>query len=177
MDLMIDLETLGVGTDAAVVQIGAAVFDRVDVRATFLANIDLDDRCLGTVEPSTVAWWMAQSEAARRAVFASDYPSNDMHSALMDLSHFSEKYDCTVTWAWSPAFDTRLLREAAARVEIPLDRLPLLSHRRERCARTVYELAARLGVKRLQPSIEHFAPADAEAQARTVMVALKVLGC
>ena len=74
---MLDIETLGTGTHAAIKSIGALTFDPMtsqvmDVRDTraFHRLIDLSkSKHAGVIDAATVDWWMMQSEAARKALF------------------------------------------------------------------------------------------------------------
>jgi len=70
MHIMIDLETMGTRPDAPIIAIGAVSFD-VDtdwVWRTFYVNIDLQSAVSAgaKIDPSTVMWWMKQSDEARR---------------------------------------------------------------------------------------------------------------
>ena len=76
-DIMIDLETLAVTPDAAILTIGAVKFDpfgreRDDPKMdSFYAKIDLDS-CheLGLVtSDDTIEWWASQSKEAQEAAF------------------------------------------------------------------------------------------------------------
>lgn len=76
-DIMIDLETLAVTPDAAILTIGAVKFDpfgreRDDPKMdSFYAKIDLDS-CheLGLVtSDDTIEWWASQSKEAQAAAF------------------------------------------------------------------------------------------------------------
>jgi hypothetical protein len=68
--IMLDLETFGTGTNAAVVSIGACAFNietgEVNDVDVFHARIDLSkSRSPGVIDASTVEWWMRQNEEAR----------------------------------------------------------------------------------------------------------------
>lgn len=69
--ILIDLETLGLQQDAAIIAIGAVRFDprTGQLMDKFHANI-LWDTALryGKAEPNTVAWWQGQSGAAKDAL-------------------------------------------------------------------------------------------------------------
>lgn len=83
-----DLETLGRGSHAPIVQLAALAFDG-DGRAlfTFDRRIALTGVDLKRFEPdiSTIEWWMAQSEEARMRVFHSEGRVG-LHRALTDFS-------------------------------------------------------------------------------------------
>src|SRR4051794_11270840 len=71
MEVMVDLETMGLDPDAAIVAIGATKFTLGEEPvSTFYANVDLGD-CLSlglTVSASTIMWWLQQEHAARAAL-------------------------------------------------------------------------------------------------------------
>jgi hypothetical protein len=73
-DVMVDLETMGTGPDAAIIAIGAVEFDPVagDTGETFYEVVSLESSVQGggVIDPSTVIWWLGQSEDARSAVRA-----------------------------------------------------------------------------------------------------------
>lgn len=69
-DIMIDLETMGTSHDAAIIAIGAVAFDPVSGSIgaiPFYSVVDLQSsvNCGGVIEPSSILWWMSQSDAAR----------------------------------------------------------------------------------------------------------------
>jgi len=71
-DVMLDLETMGKKSNAAIVSIGAVEFD-IETGKTgreFYKVVDLQS-CLDLglkVEASTIYWWLMQSEAARKRI-------------------------------------------------------------------------------------------------------------
>lgn len=78
MDVMIDIETLGTGKDAAMVQIGAVAFEpigggkiRNGAGEVFSCMVDADDALdLGaTVTMGTLRFWLNESQEARSRVF------------------------------------------------------------------------------------------------------------
>lgn len=69
---MIDLETMGLGEKAAVIQIGACYFDMEgNIGDRFSVNVSLESEVVAgfTLDPSTIMWWMLQSEEARQLLF------------------------------------------------------------------------------------------------------------
>jgi len=65
-NIMLDLETMGNGNNAAIIAIGAVKFDQ-DITDRFYKTIDLDSSVdVGLeIDPSTVLWWMKQGDDAR----------------------------------------------------------------------------------------------------------------
>ncbi len=66
MNVMIDLETMGTNSNAAVVSIGAVSFE-TNIRATFYTAVDLESCCKlgGIIDKSTVEWWQRQPKSVR----------------------------------------------------------------------------------------------------------------
>lgn len=66
---MLDLETLGHHSDAAIIQIGACLFDKTSVTHELKITIDWEDALkYGEITASTLKWWIHQSDEARRSV-------------------------------------------------------------------------------------------------------------
>jgi len=141
--LMIDTETWGARPGCALRSIGAVWFDAAtfQIRSTFLANITLDDQlALGLhQDPSTVAWWNAQSPEARGALDVDPLP---LDNALQRLSAFmvSAEEEPPALWAWGAAFDFPILGAAIRAAGLPQP----WAYRQERCARTI---CAEVGVR------------------------------
>ncbi|EIG4395560.1 3'-5' exoribonuclease, partial [Escherichia coli] len=81
--LMIDLETMGKNPDAPIASIGAVFFDPQtgELGPEFSKIIDMDT-CGGTVDISTIEWWLQRSGEARAAILADRIPLDD---ALLQL--------------------------------------------------------------------------------------------
>jgi exodeoxyribonuclease VIII len=145
-DLMIDLETLGTGPDAAIVSIGALHFDRHSANlhqaVSFYRVIGLEGWShyeFGEIDASTFRWWLGQSKAAQDSLFSAEAQRAAVSplGALDGLCQFIEESKPDAVWANSPNFDIRLLHALARRGgrTLPID------FRAERCTRT-YEAAA-----------------------------------
>src|SRR5574343_308044 len=74
---MLDLETMGLQPNAAVVAIGIAYFDRDSILDTFYTPVSLEDcKNVGLVTlKSTEDWWAKQSPEARAAWDVENPPS------------------------------------------------------------------------------------------------------
>jgi len=120
--IMIDIETLGRGPTAAIVAIGAVAWDqdigqrwhapRCGKLDTLHIPVDACDsqRQGGSLDASTVAWWLSKSQAARGALLKQ--PRLLLADALDDLSRFFSPSEDEWVWANSPAFDLTILRSA-----------------------------------------------------------------
>lgn len=106
-DLMVDIETLGTGTNSVITQIGACYFDRNtgEIGETFLVNIRIQD-CLDnglTVDGGAIKFWFEQDQQ--------DFLEApiDLTKALGQFSQFCKKD--TLAWAHA-TFDFPILMNA-----------------------------------------------------------------
>jgi DNA polymerase III epsilon subunit-like protein len=112
LDFMVDLETMGNGPTAAIVQIGCVVFDRDsgEVFDEFKVNVDLASEVKNgfTMDASTAQWWMGQSAEGKNTwVGKASYPSKD---ALTLFVKFVQKYRENKSVIWSHStFDAPIL--------------------------------------------------------------------
>lgn len=69
MDLMIDIETLGVRSNCPVISIGACFFDKDGIKEKFYAVLDVAEQIDSgkrVADASTIKWWMGQEGAAQK---------------------------------------------------------------------------------------------------------------
>lgn len=172
--VMIDLETMGKTSTAAIVSIGAVAFDPAagTLGESFYRKVDLQD-CLDaglTMDASTVEWWLKQSEAARAALAAA---GTGLFSALHDfwfwLDAAAPDIDTRIVWANGASFDFAILANAFRAADCA--DTPPWHFWNERCARTLMALARDLyGYKKPKPAgTAHNALDDATFQAQIVM--------
>jgi hypothetical protein len=120
-DWMIDLETLGTGDHAPIIQIGACMFHRDDVSGIscpFQRNILMKD--WQGIDPYTLNWWMEQEPYVRKKVWAQDNAMS-LSSALDELVVHIRNNDSgrnLKLWAHGPQFDLRLIRQACEREKV-----------------------------------------------------------
>jgi hypothetical protein len=176
--LMIDIETLDTEVTAAVVAIGAVVFDpRAEGgdEAFQISNITKRSNlnCSRTVSQSTLDWWAIQDAEAQMAVFGGKPHTLDI--ALGEFTRWVNRMTptCTRVWAKSPDFDCSILRHACVNRGI----LWPFKFWEARCVRTIMELAYPEGgfphVEMQGP--KHDALADAKKQVIEVQHAYHVL--
>jgi hypothetical protein len=113
---MVDLETMGLAPNAAIVSIGIAEFDRKDIVSKFYTPVSLQS-CLDaglTTTQSTVDWWQQQSVEARMAWQTTDAPS--LESALREMGLYLLKQAGSAkrvaVWGNGANFDPVLLTSA-----------------------------------------------------------------
>lgn len=121
MNVMIDIETMGTGSNAAILSIGAAKFDPLQDRTvtdSFYARIDLSSSLAAglTITASTVEWWLHDDRAAaRKALAASE--AVDLFSAMQGFADwFGPK--SLPTWGNGATFDNVIVRNAMERIGV-----------------------------------------------------------
>ncbi len=189
LDVMIDLETMGLGPDGAVVSIGAAKFDPYEkvpaplgapmplaptIVNTFKVNIDLQSALNAglKVTASTLDFWAKQEPAARAAL--RDPEPIPLRDALREFRKFYEGTDHV--WCNAPTFDFAILRNAYTAFAQPAP----WHWRHERDQRTIMDLHSLTfghGVDQSVPwpTLLHDAKDDAMRQAVWLWRALKEL--
>ncbi len=139
--ISIDLETMGVTPEAAIIAIGAVEFEFGEgmfyLGREFYVNVDLQS-CIDAglkVDASTVMWWLKQSDEARAALISTAGPVIPLYNALNMLSAFF--YGCTaeLIWARGQDFDIGILRTAYARMKLKHP----WGYNNARDSRTLYE--------------------------------------
>lgn len=156
-NVMVDLETPDNSVTSGIISIGAVKFDGdgINREDTFYRVIDLQS-CIDnglTVSGSTIAWWMKQSDEARK-VF--NEPSVHIAIALQDFAKWLPE-DCKM-WGNGAAFDNAILSHAYKKCFQPQP----WAFWDDRCYRTV---AAATDVRRVQQGVHHNALDDAISQA------------
>ena len=161
-NVMVDLETMGVNDKAAIIAIGAVPFDfEGNIGPTFYKTIDLADSVAhgGVMDPSTVLWWMRQSDEARKEF---DRPGNYEIESLIDFTNYLDlnfSEDVKV-WGNGASFDNVILANAYKRngEDVPW------KYYNDRCYRTMKNLAPHIKMER--EGTHHNALADAISQAK-----------
>lgn len=122
MDLMLDLETLGTGCDAAFGATGWAAFNRSTlgiIEAEGAIQVD-PQSCIDlgmSVDWSTVKWWLGQPDAARDEM---GKPGKPLADALQELAVVCDKHVIECVWSRGQDFDLAILRTAYRLVGQPL---------------------------------------------------------
>jgi hypothetical protein len=178
--MMIDIETLDVEVNAAIIAIGALTFnprgEGFDTEDTYHVTISKRSNLAHkrSVSKSTEAWWAQQDQAAQDSVFKG--PHVPLHLALYNFARWvnKRKPTCTRVWAKSPDFDCSILNHACKEQNVYWP----FKFWEARCVRTIMELAYPEGDF---PSVEvtgplHDALADAKKQVLEVQHAYHVLG-
>lgn len=169
---MIDLETMGTGPDAAIVAIGAVLFDPAaggdGIGAQREWTIDLADAMQrgGRVDAYTIQWWLAQGEPARAALARR---ADSLVVALPALADWLRLHGVECAWGNGADFDLVILASAYRRAAIHWP----ITYRQHRCLRTLRAL--RPDVKVQAEGTHHTALADARWGARLAVQILRGL--
>lgn len=176
-DVMVDLETLDVGPDAAIVQIGAVAFnargdlavpveDLLAEAPRLQINVSLRTAVAagGTIGADTVLWWLRQSEQARAEFAKPDLAG--LEDALFDFADWWRTYADPEAHLWGNGadFDPVILGRS-------FDRLGLVRpwvRWNVRCFRTLR--AEHCGLQYQRQGLAHRALDDALSQARHVLL-------
>ena len=164
---MIDMETLGNGKHAAVIQIGACYFDRNtgEIGQTFDMNIDAESavRSGAEMDAATVYWWLSQSKEAIDSVIAQ--PRIDTTLAFEALNEFLK--DAKTIWSHA-TFDFVILTETLKRLQIK----PSFRYTVARDIRTLVDLAKITFSKTKREGLHHNGLDDCKHQVKYCVEAM-----
>jgi 3' exoribonuclease, RNase T-like len=135
-NVMLDLETLGNDSNAAVIQIGACYFDpdTGEIGETLKLNVSAQSAIdsHASISGDTIYWWLQQSQEARESV--SKIPQTNYHEAFSQLNNFLSKAEKI----WSHAtFDFVIVTETLKRLKIT----PSFKYYQAKDIRTLMDLA------------------------------------
>ncbi|MBC6569225.1 exonuclease [Escherichia coli] len=169
--ISVDLETMGTNPDAPINSIGGKFFDPEtgEMGPEFSKTIDAKTSG-GTVDISTIEWWLVQSSEARSAILVNQIPLDDALLQFREFisEHSDEKF--VQVWGNGATFDNAILRRSYERQGIPC---PWRYHN-DRDVRTIVELGKTIGfdARTAIPfeGVPHNALDDARHQAKYVSV-------
>lgn len=165
---MIDIETLDTCSTAAVLSIGACIFDPNGdpdqfMGTTFYDTMNVTEQLkLGRTESeATKAWWAKQeAPEAVEVLVKARAQTKDLRTQLLDLREFF--HGTTHIWANSPSFDVIILKSLFEMCEVGWPYSPF----QELDVRT---FKAILSDRKVKPDVAHHALYDAVAQAKFVL--------
>lgn len=174
-NIMLDLETFGVSNSAAIISIGAVMFDlqKFELGPSFHVKIDLKGHNLGKIDGSTVLWWLGQSDAAVEALLRGERVSPV--EALKKFCEWLNKDVDYFLWSSGPTFDSVILRSAFDRHSMKWP----FKYNADRDFRTIRDIGSELFplIRFEADKAAHDALIDATEQARyTVSVCKELYG-
>ena len=167
MDIMIDIEGLGTGPDAAILTIAAQSFDPFGTGyydRQYYARITLESQENRAIQQDTIDWWATQPAESRDEAFAEDnrIPLDQALDELGKLIWKSKR-----VWAQGPTYDINILEHAYKSYG---KSLPWQFYN-VRDARTIYSLWPELP----KPPTSHHALEDCRRQIDMLQATLKHL--
>lgn len=133
--VMLDLETMGQGKDAAIISIGAVRFnpkeDNFQDQFYKTVNLKSAQRAGGKIDAETVLFWMKQNDEARGILCGDDSVLID--TALNEFSTWLREKPLEGLWGNGSDFDNVILEGAYLR----LAKTPPWSYKVNRCYRTM----------------------------------------
>lgn len=177
-DYVVDLETLGLGSNAPVVAIGLCSFNREtgEVGAEkFYCTIEFADAMHhGTVaEGGTIEWWMKQDPKALSALTSEEYRTTSQHACAQMLAFLCDdegEFNHVSMWGNGAAFDCEKLRNLFTRMGL----VAPWRFWNERDVRTMLDLYPAAKAPIPEDMILHHALQDAELAATSVAAAFKI---
>lgn len=166
-DVMVDLETLGNGPNAAIIAIGAVKFDAATgLGEEFYKIVDLESSVQsgGVIDAATVLWWMGQSDAARQALLR---PGEPLATVLLAFSDWLGSDRCKI-WGNGASFDNVIVASAYRRLYLPMP----WKFWNDRCYRTVKAMNPHIPFVGVQGTA-HNALDDAKSQAQHLIEMLR----
>ncbi len=175
--LMVDLETLSNGPQAAITQIGVAYFHHTPNNVLWKRKWNVDvQSCIDLglkVDGHTLAWWFKQSDEARHSVLGDEHVYLPLQKALDEFDNLYINHNIERTWAGPTWFDVAILFNAYRQSGRPYP----WPRRSIRDTKTLFDLAQYdPRESSAQPILAHDAGDDAEAQAWHVLEAMAKLG-
>lgn len=178
--VMLDLETLGNGNNAAIVSIGAYYFDTSDPNNGeeyyVLVNPSTSVGFGQVMDASSVLWWMDKSDDARKEIVKAGKEGLTLSDALIDFSRWyitmlkkSGKTTLPV-WGNGSTFDNVIISNAynAVGVDKPW------FYRSDYCYRTLANICQSVRKNELEGTL-HNALDDAKIQAKHLAAIFKKL--
>lgn len=140
LDLMIDLETMGTTPDSAIVALGIVEFDSKtgELGNSLYRVIDLSTSVpYGfKIQPSTLYWWLEQSEEARLALIQ-DSNRESVEEAMLSVTRFVNSGNNAARkrlWGNGPTFDNAMIRYT---YEVVMGHQFPIPFWNDRCVRTI----------------------------------------
>ena len=172
---MLDFETLGVGPNKCVCQVGACYFDKStgQIGQTLKINIDAasHQKYGARLDAATVYWWLAQSDQARQSILGNASESGgltDVKVAFTQLNEFLK--DAKRVWSHA-TFDFVTLMDTFTQLGIK----PTVSYKAGLDLRTLVYLA-NVSTKKIQrDGVHHDALDDCFHQVKYAVWALNTI--
>ena len=171
---MLDLETLGVESGAAILSVGLVCFDLDGPDRAASLHLGIS-KPLGKIEIGTTMWWMQQSDDARKRIVDVTNHGDTELIVCASIKSMVEVFGIKELWSNGPSFDERLLHEMFDRNHQVGKSWPF-RHNAGRDCRTIFDIGATLNVPWIErEGVGHDALDDAIHQANNVAAILRHL--
>jgi len=176
--IMIDVETMGIGTAPPLLSLGAVAFNDGGIFLRFHEHIDLQSCIDAGLVPtaSTMLWWLEQSDEARQKITQGQKDSYPVGHVLgLFFNWIYDVYeglaeDCFV-WSYGSNADIRWLDEICEKLNINTP----WSYRNIGCYRTLCHMFPMVPYN--HRGVRHDALADAKSQANHLIEMFKYDEC
>lgn len=174
--VMVDLETLGTSAGSPILSIGAVAIKNGEIFDEFHRHIDWEDsiKTMGPPMPDTIAWWMEQSDEARKKLCDGRRQAGLMKDVLAAFWLWFRKVEGDLLWGNGAAFDNALLSEAYKKVDQSHQLEQPWEFWNDRCYRTLKSLYPSVPLP-TREGTHHDALDDARTQGRHLIALLKKL--
>jgi len=165
---MIDIETVGTGSDACILTIAAQSFDPLGkghYNLHYYARIDTESQPNRSIDQGTIEWWATQPKEARDEAF-NPQGRVPLEQALNELGRLI--WQSKRIWCQGPQFDMNILEHAYKSFNIPLP----WNYYIVRDSRTIFSLWPGLP----KPPTSHHALEDCRRQINLLQQVLEHLG-
>lgn len=169
--VMLNLETMGTGPNAAIVAIGAVAFDleraHIDPNIFYLqVCMDSATKCGGVIDAATVLCWLRQSDEARQEL--TERPSVHIIHALYEFSAWMKAHTADPkVWGNGASFDNVILRATYERAGLT----PPWHWWNDRCYRTAKAMHPHVRSERSRTGLHAL---DARTQTQHLLSMLSV---
>lgn len=168
IQVMCDLETLGILPGCKLLSIGAVVFGPKGLGAEFYEEVKINGQGDLVADKSTIDWWDQQSPSARDRLYGGQDVKPTLRMALEKFNTWLEQLATRdqngnlelCLWGNGADFDNSILQVAFSRTTLEK---PAWSFVNNRCYRTLKNLAS--SVKLVRQGVYHNALDDAKSQA------------
>lgn len=167
-EAMVDIESLSTRKNAHILSIG--IVDMHNFDCHYSCNISLGKPYHSQnrhIDEGTVAWWMSQSDEARKSAFDPEHGSISLQDALRNLRHWFNSNNMKKIWSHGSVFDTVILEDAYDQIGVTCP----WRFWDVRDTRTVIDIARRATGSSMEPIREgthHSALDDAIHQAKWI---------
>lgn len=172
MNIMLDLETMGNGPDAAIIAIGACKFDSTGILDTYYCVVDLTSSLNAglNVDGDTILWWLKQSDDARKAIHSPTMIAIKITDALKTFANWVEKdnQEDPKIWGNGASFDNVILANIYRKTGLTTP----WKYYNDRCYRTLKAMHPEIKINR--KGTHHNALDDAISQAEHLIEIWKV---